>query len=442
MSTIFTFSQLNVKDRQMLLEFKCSNFRSFKGEETLSMLPVKAYKEYSDNLINAKLANRGDIDVLAAVALYGPNASGKTNFLNAMKFAQTLIVANASPDKFGTHGSFVGNDEKDTSFSFLLLVDGVRFLYEFSISSAGITYEHLSAKPRSERLVFERRLSDDGLYELKVGSRYSGIKTRLRGYMDNGLVLGLLSKFDIGDCKRVYDWFAQGLSIIIGDKPIDYGMMLEKLKNLGEDNFVMAMKKVKTADLGITGAQLAVRNLTEEERDRHKIISDRVKTVFEVLSGEELDDIPEPDKKIVFQFQHSIGGKEVGFGFENESLGTVMMLNLAADFIDALSKGKTLVIDEIERSIHPMLLRSLISMFFDQSLNTRGAQLIFTTHDLSFMDNEMMRRDQLWFVDKDGESGASELYSLAEFSPRKDDSILNRYKYGAYGAVPYVEEVL
>lgn len=426
----------------MLLEFKCSNFRSFKDESAFSMLPVKAYKEHPENLISVQLANRGTLDVLAAAVLYGANASGKTNFLNAMRFAQTLIVANAIPGKYGAHGAFIGNDDFSTSFSFLLLIDGVRFFYEFSIAENGVIAERLSAKPRSERLVFERRLSEDGLYELKVGSKYSGIKTKLRGYMDNGLVLGLLSKFDIEDCKKVFDWFAQDLSIIIGGKAVDYGLMLEKLKNLDEDSFIMAMEKVKAADLGIMGAQLAVRNLTEEERDKHKVISSQLKTVFEALSGEEMDDIPEPSEKIVFQFQHSIGGKEVGFGFENESLGTVMMLNLAADFIDALSRGKTLVVDEIEQSIHPMLLKSLISMFFDHTLNTKGAQLIFTTHDLSFMDNDTMRRDQLWFVDKDRASGVSELYSLSDFSPRKDDSILNRYMYGAYGAVPYIEEVL
>ena len=118
------------------------------------------------------------------------------------------------------------------------------------------------------------------------------------------------------------------------------------------------------------------------------------------------------------------------------------MLNLAVDFLDAIATGKTLVLDEAERSLHPILLRNLVSLFFDRKLNSRNAQLIFTTHDLSIMDGDFMRRDQFWFVEKGGREGASELYPLSAYSPRKDDNILNRYLYGAYGAVPFIEEVL
>lgn len=425
----------------MLLEFKCKNFRSFKNEGVLSMLPVKAYKEKRDNIIHAELENQRTLDVLAAVAIYGPNASGKSNFLNAIRFAKTFITSDSALDSLNNK-SFIDNDNENTEFSFYLLINKVRYLYEFALSNYGVVYERLSAKPKTERLVFERKITDDGLYKFKAGSKYSGIKTKLRGYMDTGLVLELLSKFNIDDCKMVFNWFANDLQIDIGNDLFDYNLMLNKLADLSEDSFEKTMSKVKSADLGITGAQLAVRNLTEEERNKNRIISDQVKTIFKVLSGKEPDNIQEPDKKIIFQFQHSIGGKRVGFGYENESLGTLMVLNLAIDFIDALSNGKTLIIDEIERSVHPMLLVDLISMFFNQNLNTKGAQLVFTTHNLTFMNLETMRRDQLWYVDKDDDSGASEIYSLSDFSPRKDDSIINRYKYGAYGAVPFLQEEL
>ena len=141
------------------------------------------------------------------------------------------------------------------------------------------------------------------------------------------------------------------------------------------------------------------------------------------------------------QFRHKIGGRSVGFGLDDESLGTRTMLDLAVDFIDAIDAGRTLFVDEVERSLHPMLLESLVALFFNPGLNENGAQLIFTTNELLFLKNDGLRRDQIWFIEKDPQSGSSDIYPLSSFSPRKDESLINRYLHGTYGAVPYVEKV-
>lgn len=241
---------------------------------------------------------------------------------------------------------------------------------------------------------------------------------------------------------RVYDFARNALESMTVAGIFGTASIPPTLRGLNEENFDNAIQIIKSADLGITGSQLAVSDLTEEERAGQKVVTDKVKVIFEALVGKELEDFLSPGKKITLQFQHLIAGRKIGFGFEDESLGTVTILNLAADFLDAIVHGRVLVLDEIERSLHPVLLHSLISLFFDRNLNKSNAQLIFTTHDLSVMDSEIMRRDQIWFVDKDCEKGTSDLYSLAEYSPRKDDDILNRYLYGAYGAVPFIEEAL
>ena len=142
------------------------------------------------------------------------------------------------------------------------------------------------------------------------------------------------------------------------------------------------------------------------------------------------------------QFRPEIGGRSVGFGLDDESLGTRTMLDLAVDFIDAIDAGRTLFVDEVERSLHPMPLESLVALFFDPGLNEHGAQLVFTTNELLFLKNDGLRRDQIWFIEKDPQSGSSDIYPLSSFSPRKDESLINRYLHGAYGAVPYVDRLM
>ena len=181
--------------------------------------------------------------------------------------------------------------------------------------------------------------------------------------------------------------------------------------------------------------------MTEDEKSAQKENADKLAAVFEALTGQKPNGVEIPDKKVAMQFRHEIGGHNVGFGLDDESLGTRTMLDLAVDFIDAIDAGRTLFVDEVERSLHPMLLESLVALFFDPELNEHGAQLIFTTHDLSFLRGGELRRDQIWFVEKDPQSGSSDIYPLSSFSPRKDESLINRYLYGAYGAVPYVEKV-
>ena len=426
----------------MLLEFSCENFRSFKDEATLTMLPVNPYKEHPENIVSVKPAGTNAKGVLLSAAIYGANASGKTNFLRAVDYSRALILGQVKPGEKGSRWPFARMQNEPSVFRYSFISNGVRYNYRLEIDSSGVIAEELRSQPKSERLVFERRAIGNGGYSIKQGSKYPGIKTKLKDYTDNGPVLGLLSKFGIPDCEIAFDWFANKLRVVNHQALIDYARMLEKLKDLGEDNFKKVMNSIRSADFGITGAQLVERDLTEREQELQKEASDKIKAVFEILTGQTADDIRPADKQITFQFRHSIGDTEIGFGFDDESLGTLTMLELAVDFFDAMSKGEVLLIDEIERSLHPILLKSLIALFSNQQLNDKHSQLIFTTHDLSVMADGDMRRDQIWFVEKSPVSGGSELYPLSEFSPRKDDRIVNRYLHGAYGAVPFIEGVL
>lgn len=428
----------------MLLEFRFNNYRSFKGEAVLSMLPVKAYKEHPENLAPVSPKGTDSPGVLSAAAVYGPNASGKSNILRAIEYARACVLGAVPPDASGASRAFIGNEGEPSEFCFCLIASGTRYDYKLSIGEGRVVFEELRAYPKGDRLVFRRRALPDGGYAVEQGSYYPGIVSRLRGFGGEGSVLGLLAKYGVRECKEVYNWFSDKLVIRNqASEPLNYLGAIDRLRRLSSRSFERVIDALRAADLGIRGVQLAVEPLTEEEREQQRVLLEKASAVYAAITGEEPPaDLPGPGEKVTFQLQHLIGGRSVGFGFDDESFGTVTMLALAADLLDAMERGQVLAIDEIERSLHPVLLRRLVGLFFDRQLNDKGAQLIFTTHDLSLMAGDILRRDQIWFVEKDGETGTSDLYSLAAFSPRKDDSVLNRYLRGAYGAVPYDGEGL
>lgn len=422
----------------MLIEFRCENYRSLKDAASISMLPVNAYKEHPENIIDADIPGANADGVLSSAVIYGTNASGKTNLLRAAHFACHLVLGALHPGHLKRRENFVGN-EGPTKFGFSFMASGERFEYDFSFDGKGVVSEELRARSRSERLVFRRERTSDNGYVVKQGSRYAGIASKLKSYSDNGLVLGMLSKYGVGPCERAMEWFSSRITVVNREAPSGYDEILAKLAKIGPDNFSKVMSVVSSADLGISGAQLDVDDMTEEELQAQRGAADKLAEMFEVLTGERPESVRVPDKRVALQFRHVIDGRGVGFGFDDESLGTVTMLDLAADFIDALDSGRALLVDEAERSLHPLLLKSLVALFSNKEMNPKGAQLIFTTHDLSFLSNGLLRRDQIWFMQKAPDTGSSEIYPLSSFSPRKDESLANRYIYGAYGAVPFFD---
>lgn len=431
----------------MLIEFRFSNYRSFREEALFSMLPVRAYKEYPDNITPITIKSVDSDGVLNAAAIYGPNASGKSNLLKSLSFAKAFVLTgNYGNNPQDAFRSFVGNEEP-SHFSFVIYRDEVRYDYEFTLSKHSVVKETLYSYPIGKRLVFQRWFDEKkNSYLIKEGPSYKGlIEKRLEGFTDNKLVINLIAKYGINDCSAIVDWFAQDLIIIDqAQQAMDYGSVLQKMRNLDENGFAKVIHSIGNADLGIKDAQLSVSPLSEEEQKTQQQAVQNLAAIFKIITGS--SETPEAElsngEKLTFQFKHSIDGNQVGFGFENESFGTITMLNLAMDIFDALSKGSTLVIDELDRSLHSFLLRKLIALFFDPAVNKNGAQIIFTTHDLSLMNAKLLRRDQIWFVEKNAKSGASDLYSLAAFSPKKGDSILNKYLYGLYGAIPFLDNGL
>ncbi len=162
---------------------------------------------------------------------------------------------------------------------------------------------------------------------------------------------------------------------------------------------------------------------------------------FNLTTGEPDSTISPESEFLLPLFHHQVADHKAEFSYEDESQGTQKLFALAGPLVDIIRKGKTLVIDELDRSLHPLLVRQIIKTFQDPIRNTTGAQLIFSTHDATLLDSDLLRRDQIWLVEK-RPNQSSELVPLIEFSPRKGEALENRYLSGSYGGIPILRERL
>ncbi|MEN4098550.1 MAG: ATP-binding protein, partial [Anaerolineaceae bacterium] len=223
------------------------------------------------------------------------------------------------------------------------------------------------------------------------------------------LFLSNAAKFNHRQLGRVFEWFQKSLRVIDADRLnpylYTYSAALAKNDRQAQERI---RRLLAVADFGISDFEL-----------RSQIINRKHLDVY---------------------MRHPIGEKsEVAFPLEEESNGTQRLFALSGPLVDVLDNGWTLFVDELDASLHPLLVRYLVELFHNQQINRRGAQLIFNTHDTTLMDGCLFRRDQIWFVEKDRQ-GCSHLYPLLDYSPRKDEALAKGYLLGRYGAIPFLSE--
>ncbi|MCX6646300.1 MAG: ATP-binding protein [bacterium] len=413
----------------MIVEFSVKNFKSISEEQTLSFVATGRDREHPENLIELDVPGMSGVKLLKSAIIYGANASGKTNVLQALGFMiRTILVSfyRPGPGSQIPVTPFVLDEHspnEPSRFELDFIAGGIRYKYGFILDKEKVHEEWLDHYPQGKPArVFKRESSitpdEKPPSNLKLKPAIFE-KTRL-----NALYLSTAAQFR--EHESIYLWFQNFLSHMEPGWPVWATFKPSELTQEIKSQYELLIRE---ADFGITGFQ--VRPVQREEGY----------DTWEWEVGRE--DAPERgprDRKFFrIEFLHPKLGSEEGvfLSMDNESAGTQRFFTLIGPWLSSLSSGGLLFVDEIESSLHPILERSLIGMFHNPRANTKSAQLLMTTHDTTLLDLSLFRRDQIWFTEKN-ESGATELYSLSDYTPtpRKEEAIQKGYLAGRYGAIP------
>jgi len=415
----------------MLLEFRVKNFRSFRDEAVFSLNASKDKTLESSNLL--KTGIKSIPSVVASAAIFGANASGKSNFIGAIAYFKEMVRASASlpVDQSFNIKSFALDAKTKiapSEFEITFIKDGVRYQYGFVMTASKIIEEWLlvykSAKPQR----WFDRYFDEGKQEevIDFGSSFKGQKDIWKkSTRSNALFLSTAIQLNSDQLMPIYSWITQDI-VLFGAQglPInDYSTnMLQD--DLGRKAITAFLQ---TADICIDDINIS----------RKKGFKQQV--AFDALTGKSSSTVEE-EEFLVPVFLHKTEHGSASFELQEESLGTQRLFALAAPILDIIRQGKVLVFDELDSSLHTLLAKRLVELFQSPKLNLHNAQLLFSTHDSALLHKDLLRRDQVWFTDK-GVDQISNLYPLTDFSPRKNESIENGYLMGRYGAVPFLQDV-
>ncbi|HKP51127.1 MAG TPA: ATP-binding protein [Chloroflexia bacterium] len=425
----------------MLIEFTVGNFRSIKDPVTLSMvaanLVAKDKTLDEENVIEVD----DDLRLLKSAAIYGANASGKSNLANAIKFMRSFVLNSSREtqlkDKIPVERFLLSTETENepSSFQMVFILNGKKYRYGFEVTTERVIAEWLFFVPASrETKLFERELD-----EIRVASRFKegkGIEERTRA---NALFLSVIAQFNGNISGRILTWFSM-VEMNLGIN--DYGdQMVTSYLFHGMEDKDAIVRFIKDLDLGISDIH------SEEEEAPWTSDSDKRVSALK-QAYEDIYDVPILSKMPKIRSHHrkydsegNIVELELFKLDTHESAGTQRLFSLAFPILNALQTGRVLFIDEMDARLHPLITSKIIGLFNSKRSNPNNAQLIFTTHDTSLLSNKRFRRDQIWFVEKD-KFGATHLYSLAEFKVRNDASFEEDYIRGRYGAIPYISSDL
>jgi AAA15 family ATPase/GTPase len=369
----------------MLLEFKCKNFLSIKDEIKLNLSTVNSYAEHSDTHIIQNIG-RTDFNLLKSVAIYGSNGGGKSNLISAMDFMKGLLRTSfknslepQTEKKIWNYYHRLSTEtlNEPTSFEMSFIINGIIYRYGFSVQDWVIKSEYLYKTDKRETMLFERTGSDFKINETSFieGQQYMNVNP-------NVLLLNYLAQHNAPESSKIFQWFSV-FNIMDGlnDEYVkNYTRKILETDNQFKKWLSYALRFLEIKTISIEENQLvAVHQKYDENNFIAGIVNLRVDT--------------------------------------EESAGTRKLIYLLGGLYTTLRTGTQFVIDEFDSKLHPNLTRKLVKLFHNHNIN--GAQFIITAHDPTLLDNEIYRRDQIWFIDKN-QFGVSELYPMSQFKAAAD----------------------
>ncbi len=424
----------------MLIEFSVANYRSFHERQTLSMIASNKDKQLQDNLVELKLPGLKNVRLVKSVAIYGANASGKSNLFKAAEFMRDFVVNSATDLKPNEETGTIPfkldleAQEKPSEFEVLFIHKNIRYQYGFMISKKRVIEEWLHAYPHGQPQRWFERIWNEKKekYEWEFGANLKGEKESLKEKTrENSLFLSVAAQFNHEQLGKIYKWFQSQFRFIdFSEDTFSPGFTIVKIKE-DEDFRKWVISTIQQADFGI--GDVKVKEVQPNDIDLPEEVKAKIKQ--DIMEG------MEKSKFLTFHLTHnSITTKKgVEFSHDEESSGTIKFFSLLGPWFDVFKHGFTVFIDEIGAKMHPLLVQNLLKMINNPNLNRFGAQFIITTHDTTQLDDRIFRRDQIWLTEKK-QDGLTVLYPLTDYKPRNDEALQKGYLAGRYGAIPFLSE--
>lgn len=406
----------------MLLEFSVRNFLSFMDKQTLSLVASASRDHLETNCIEG--IGKGCPRILRSAIIQGANASGKSNLIAAIRTMQSLVLTSYRRMENEEVRPFLLDSRcknAPSEFEIIFLSEGVRYQYGFVIDKERVYREWLISSPegRPQRWFerFYQKSSDQ--YKWNFSEKLRGQKTIYKKTTRPGaLLLSTATHLNNRQLLPVFNWFAHNLCVL-DHKNMYLGDTIERCQNdRGKAEVLMLLN---TADLGILDITIEEREVMEAIKRKHI-----PQKLHQLLTTEAF-------------LRHGTDSLFFDQPLDKNSGGTKKIFSMASLVLDVFKKSTTLIVDELNNSVHPLLLRFLIRLF--HSGNRGNAQLIFAGHDVSVLDAELFRRDQVWFIERN-KVFASKLYSLKDFQVKKIEAIGENYLAGKYGGIPFQKESL
>ena len=418
----------------MLLDFTVENYRSFYEKKSFTMQAQKLSEDAKGNVTNTM-----SFDILKTLAVYGANSSGKSNLVKALQAMKLCVLTSVklNPNESLSYEPFLllkGN-AKPTKFEVTFLKEDYCYRYGFSYTRTTIIDEWLFRKTtqRSKEQVLFIRNSEGIAFDDKKFPEGIGLESKVN---NNRLFLSLCAQLGGEISNKVISWFESDFNVVSGLNNQEYRSFSKKLFHKKKEASKEAMSLFKKLQLGFGDIST---------RERVIEITDDMPQELKPLLNKSVS-----LKDIEIESVHNLydkNGKSCGsvkFSFdEKESSGTGKLFDMSGPIFDTLENGLVLVIDELDAKMHPLISQEIIRLFNSPEKNPKNAQLIFTTHDTHLLSTKMLRRDQIWFTEKNN-TEQTDLYCLTDIvlpdgtKPRNDANYEKNYIAGRYGAIPYI----
>lgn len=422
----------------MLIEFSVTNYRAILECQTLSMAASSYFKEYEELNTFAPALDSNMPRLLRSSVLYGPNASGKSSLIQALQFVKDQVLNSQKESQAGDEIDVTpfkltaGSRSSDSEFEVTFVEKGTRYEYGFRCNHERFTEEWLFAYPLGRAQKWFHRVLDPQMKQdvYKFSTFFSGGRQREAWKAQtrpNALFLSTAIQLNNEQLKPVFDWFKHRLQVIDSTHDLHAGYTVNRCKNDADKAKIIAF--MNSADLSISDIRLKTAVFSQDLLP--KTLPAQVKEEFaKQMSGKELTTV---------KFIHEDVETKEAFEFseDEESDGTRALFSFAGPWLDVIDNERVLVVDELDTSLHPLLVHHLVKSLHHQGTK---AQLIFTTHDTTLLSQKLLRRDQVWFMEKDSRQ-ATRLYPLSDFSTRENEAVERGYLNGRYGGIPFLKEL-